>query len=124
MSFSHNRIDELKSTQFEDLTQVSLRGFQKLKTLRIDGSLLRAKSSTMAFDNEEKSDGGFYEEDSDTDSDTDFDLRSLLPASLEKIYIGNNWETNEAGQCTTFLEHHDVPGIYTNPLMKYLEGQG
>ena len=109
----------------------------------------------MTFDNDEKSDGGFYEEESDADSDTDFDLRSLLPASLEKlyltgfstndemilaskiqdseseltpllkkIYIGNNWETNELGECTTFLEHHDVPGIYTNPLTKYLEGQG
>jgi hypothetical protein len=135
--------------QFEDdIPEVSLRGFQKLKTLRIDWRMLwPADVIPLDEDDEEKSDGGFYsEEANEEDAHKDFDVRSLLPASLEKLHLTGPLTEEEKEQISKIrdgpneytpllrkiyirdssimLEDEDVPSIYKNPLMKYLEGHG
>ncbi|KAJ4348376.1 uncharacterized protein N0V89_009750 [Didymosphaeria variabile] len=127
----------------DDLSQVSLRGFQKLKTLRIDWRFLWPVDM-VSFSEEEKSDGGFYEEE--PNANNDFDPRSLLPASLEKLYLTGSFTKEEKEEVSKIregpseftpllnninirdtsvrFEDEDVPGIHANPLMKYLEGQG
>ncbi|KAF2444410.1 hypothetical protein P171DRAFT_521748 [Karstenula rhodostoma CBS 690.94] len=131
----------------EDIPEVSLRGFQKLKTLRIDWHLLWP-TDTILFDNEEKSDGGFYEEDHETaGADNGFDVRSVLPESLEKLCLTGSFTEEEKelvsrirdtpseytpllkkiyirDSSVLLLQDEDVPGIYVNPLMKHLEGHG
>lgn len=130
--------------QFEDdIGEVSLRDFEKLKTLRIDWHLLWP-GLAIPFDDEEKSDGGFYQEG--FESKTDFDLRSLLPKSLEKLCLTGSFTEEEKEQVEKIreapsdftpllekiyiqdysmrLENEDVPGIHANPLLKLLEGHG
>ncbi|KAK7192911.1 hypothetical protein DPSP01_005120 [Paraphaeosphaeria sporulosa] len=129
----------------DDLPKVSLRGFRKLKTLRIDWRLLWPTDEMIPFDNAEKSDGGFYEEEEET-AESDFDVRSVLPASLEKLYFTGSFTEEEKelvkkireapsdytpllnkiyieDRSVSFKEE-EVPGIYANPLFKYLEGHG
>lgn len=131
----------------EDIPKVSLRKFQKLKTLRIDWRLLWPLTDTISFDNEEKSDDGFYEdEDEAAGEDSDFDVRSVLPASLERLYLTGSFTEEEMELVSKIqdvpsdytpllkniyirnrsfsLEEEEVPGIYSNPLMKHLEGHG
>lgn len=145
-------------SQYEDAeektTNISLRGFQQLKTLRIDWRLLQPVDDELVFDDEEKSDGGFYEGDEDSvDRNKDFDVRSVLPASLEKLYLTGpiSSEEKEAleklqhseSEFTPLLkniyvraslgfddtgileeEEEGIPSIHKNPLMRFLEGQG
>jgi hypothetical protein len=135
--------------QFEDdIPEVSLRGFQKLKTLRIDWKLLWPMDMMPLDENdEEKSDGGFYSvEAEEAHAHKYFDVCSVLPASLEKLYLTGSFTEEEKEKVSkirdglieftpllrniyirdssVMLEDEDVPAIYKNPLMKYLEGQG
>lgn len=122
---------------------MSLRGFQKLKTLRIEWSLLWP-SEDLTFDNEEESDGGFYKVDEG--ASTDFDVRSLLPESLEKLCLTGSFtskgmeefqrirnsyseftpllETIYTSLGTFLFENEEVPGVHANFLKQHLEGQG
>ncbi|KAL5415973.1 hypothetical protein PMIN03_002375 [Paraphaeosphaeria minitans] len=129
----------------DDIPRVSLRGFQKLKTLRIDWRLLWPADEMIPFDDEEVSGGGFYEEEEET-TDSDFDVRSVLPASLEKLYFTGSFMEEEKelvkkirdvpSEYTPLLkkiyirdhsvsfQDEEVPGIYVNPLFTCLEGHG
>ncbi|KAJ4290991.1 hypothetical protein N0V90_010187 [Kalmusia sp. IMI 367209] len=131
----------------EDLPEVSLRDFQQLKTLRIDWRILWPNDWDEIDEDhdEELADGGFYTEDET--SKREFDVRSLLPASLEALYLEGAFTHEEMEEVSkirdgpseftpllkkiwiqdtyqTRQDNEELPGVWANPLHRYLEGQG
>ena len=94
---------------------MSLRGFQQLKTLRIEWRLLQPADSEEAFDNEELPDGGFYQADAVAEESKDFDLRSLLPASLEKLYLTGDFSYQQQKELEKIMDNESE---YTPRLKK------
>lgn len=128
----------------DDIPKVSLRDFQKLRTLRVDWRLLWP-SEEIPFEDDEKSDGGFYNEEETADANSGFDVHSVLPASLETLHLTGPFTEEEKemvgkvrepseytpllkkiyiGERSALVGDGELPNVYNNPLLKYLEGHG
>lgn len=77
----------------EDKKTVSLRKFQVLKSLNCAWYMLRPEPEDS--DDEEPLESGFYRTEDHMDIDTDFDVRTILPESLEELYISGTFFHND-----------------------------
>jgi hypothetical protein len=94
---------------------VSLRGFQKLKSLNCAWYMVRPILEDS--DEEEPLDSGFYREEDYKGLDTDFDIRNILPESLEELYLhGSFFDTDGQYEWWAMERVFRVPNTMTPRL--------
>jgi hypothetical protein len=76
---------------------VSLRDFQKLRMLNCEWSIIRPEMEEEEEDpqHDEPLEEGYYREEHNEGIDDDFDIRTILPESIEELHLGGDFKVFE-----------------------------
>jgi hypothetical protein len=75
---------------------VSLRGFKKLRMLNCDWPMLRPETKEeQNSQHDEPLEEGYYREEQHGKIEADFDVRTILPESIEELYLGGHIDVDE-----------------------------
>ncbi|KAF2818485.1 hypothetical protein CC86DRAFT_364086 [Ophiobolus disseminans] len=103
-------IDDDDHMNEDALKTVSLQEFQKLKILNCPWDMVRPEDEES--DNGEPLEQGFHRKEDNIALDTDFDIRSILPESLQELYLhGTFFDTDGhyEWQAMERVFHHPNP---------------
>jgi hypothetical protein len=92
-----------------DLPHISLRGFQALKLLDIQWSILRPPAAED-LDYDEPLEQGFFAEEDHKDIDSEWDVRTILPESLEALYVHGDFPGDDGE-----YEFENIRGVFEKP---------
>lgn len=94
-----------------DIPTISLRGFQRLRILNIEYELLRPLDTTDDVSDEGALESGFYTAEEDPTIDDAWDVRTILPESLEELYMHGAFDNDDGG----YDEWEQVKDMFAAP---------
>lgn len=96
-----------------DITSISLRGFQKLRVLNCEYRLLRPLDNADAASDDEPLEEGFHTADENKTTDDSWDVRSILPESLEEFYSHGKFDDDDG----IYDEWDQVVDLFSTPSL-------
>jgi hypothetical protein len=92
-----------------DLPRVSLRGFKKLRVLNCQYKILRpAAEEDMGYD--EPLEEGFFSAEEHKNIDSEWDVRTILPESLEVLWIHDSFPRDDGQD-----EWDNIVSVFESP---------